>query len=650
MASEYEALLGSSMVEQNEISASNRTIIQEPLEEGRITGRWHSVNCFMVHAKRWPEIDSPSNVDLSGKVSMKEMRWHVDMQHYIYRKLINETHAIFMQLQELPKSDTSMLKSMLKISHQYRSVMQSCVIELQQKLRKDEYKENRNMKEQIELLQIMELFWHLCEIVFIDSKPGGYCINQLLDWIRWHFTEADTLAEAVLSCDEPHLHEDYWQAVIGYVLQGRFDMSIKLLSYHPDENDGTFNAFKSIEELMQKMPVFQGYMELSAQDFTIKWSQWQQECKVRLESGEFSNNHQLEMICEILCGSERALKGNSDLCQSWYELMVSKLLFTEPTVKFFDLHAHSTAAIYAYGGYDDLQPLDEIVLAVMDFDVHKLIRKCSETLPNWWFVAHLTDLLFHCDLFHEHDLGLWQVAADYLVCCSTYGRGYLEEHVERIPLDNDKKATKVLHLCKKHNLNEQANSICKVMAMRALKGDRLGSALAWCIRSKDAVFANLLAERIFNHYMETGLLSHLDVMSNIGSAMLLSDKLTFLGKYREFHKLYNDEQFEEAGRLLLQLLSSSLAPKRFWLTLMVDSLPILEHDKIIFNSSQTYEIMHCLQELQLSINSKQYLDWPIVNSKTKAQEEEENDKLALLRLGLSRNLARAILEEKSSKS
>ncbi len=36
--------------------------------------------------------------------------------------------------------------------------------------------------------------------------------------------------------------------------------------------------------------------------------------------------------------------------------------------------------------------------------------------------------------------------------------------------------------------------------------------------------------RIFNHYMETGMLSHLDLMNNLGSAMLLSDKLTFLGK------------------------------------------------------------------------------------------------------------------------
>ena len=40
----------------------------------------------------------------------------------------------------------------------------------------------------------------------------------------------------------------------------------------------------------------------------------------------------------------------------------------------------------------------------------------------------------------------------------------------------------------------------------------------------------LSAFRIFNVYMETGMLSDLDIIDNLGSAMLLSDKLTFLGK------------------------------------------------------------------------------------------------------------------------
>lgn len=39
-------------------------------------------------------------------------------------------------------------------------------------------------------------------------------------------------------------------------------------------------------------------------------------------------------------------------------------------------------------------------------------------------------------------------------------------------------------------------SICKIMAMRALRNNRLGSALSWSIRAKDAAFATLISERL----------------------------------------------------------------------------------------------------------------------------------------------------------
>lgn len=38
-------------------------------------------------------------------------------------------------------------------------------------------------------------------------------------------------------------------------------------------------------------------------------------------------------------------------------------------------------------------------------------------------------------------------------------------------------------------------SICKIMAMRALRNNRLGSALSWSIRAKDAAFATLISEK-----------------------------------------------------------------------------------------------------------------------------------------------------------
>lgn len=38
------------------------------------------------------------------------------------------------------------------------------------------------------------------------------------------------------------------------------------------------------------------------------------------------------------------------------------------------------------------------------FLTHCFLRLFSIALNNWWFVAHLTDLLDHCKLLQSHNL------------------------------------------------------------------------------------------------------------------------------------------------------------------------------------------------------------------------------------------------------
>lgn len=68
------------------------------------------------------------------------------------------------------------------------------------------------------------------------------------------------------------------------------------------------------------------------------------------------------------------------------------------------------------------------------------------------------------------------------------------------------------------------------MGMRALQEKRLGTALTWCLRSQDASFATYLAEKFLTEYSLNGNFSNLDLIDNLGSSMLVSDRLTFLGK------------------------------------------------------------------------------------------------------------------------
>lgn len=101
----------------------------------------------------------------------------------------------------------------------------------------------------------------------------------------------------------------------------------------------------------------------------------------------------------------------------------------------------------------------------------------SSKLREWWFVAHLANILQHkgiltqqrlesapqlCEfLLVEYSTGLmtfqslWQVAMDYLSHCPTHGTHYMELLVERIPLNTEKKANKVIHLCQRYHLKEK---------------------------------------------------------------------------------------------------------------------------------------------------------------------------------------------------
>ncbi|KAH3863481.1 hypothetical protein DPMN_026470 [Dreissena polymorpha] len=207
-----------------------------------------------------------------------------------------------------------------------------------------------------------------------------------------------------------------------------------------------------------------------------------------------------------------------------------------------------------------------------------------------------------------------------------------------MPIETERKAYKLLNVCEKRNMSEQVKSICKVMGMRCMKNKRLGAALSWFLRSKDVAFATVIAEKFLSEYNEHGVFSNLDLIDNLGSSMLISSRLTFLAKYREYHKLYQEREMFAAGSLLLSLLTSRLAPREFWITLLKDAITLLEARECIYGSKETFELMHSLEELT---KDRKFLS-PDKDSDDISDLRETID---LLNLSLTRNLARSIVIE-----
>lgn len=652
----------------------------------KLTGYWAPGHGIVVHTSNGKPTSAQSSTHYRYPV-LHEVRWGADLQSIITRKLINETHAIFMDLQQIPDSGgTGRKASLIKISRRYRSVLRACILDLEEKAADSRLSLSSPQSSiaQKHLLTLIETVWHLCEILFIETLPGGAVLHHLLEWVQ--NGHADKYVKDVLQHSQPHDSPSYWPAIYSLVLQGRINDVRELLAQHPEKQPGKYDEFESMDELLRKMPMYQLYMGQTLQEFSMKWSHWQQECRHRLESETYAANPHLHALCQILCGEEDVFDEMIKYCKTWYQLLVAKLLYCNPAVKSFDLQYHTQACISQFGGSSNVHSFDRILLSAFEFDVHAVIKESSDALGNWWFVAHLTDLLHHCGQLDSHHMShsstcslrefllleyaaslmsnhsLWRVAVDYLLQCPVYGRAHLEEYIEHLPLETDKKAMKVLRLCEDLEMLVQAQSICKSMSMKAMRSGRLGAALAWCLRSKDSTFAAFISERFLSEYCKSGGFSNLDLIDNLGSAMLLSDRLTFLGKYREFHKMYEEGKFREAAYLLISLLTSKLAPQRLWLTLLTDAIPLLEHEEVIFSSSQTYELMHCLDEIRLSFRTEEYLEHPdkglseerskraaIGGSRAKtsisikAQEEEEKDKMDLIRLALARNLSRTIL-------
>jgi nuclear pore complex protein Nup85 len=161
------------------------------------------------------------------------------------------------------------------------------------------------------------------------------------------------------------------------------------------------------------------------------------------------------------------------------------------------------------------------------------------------------------------------------------------------------------------------------------KRGRLGHALAWALKSQDSAIVSYLSDKFLRQYAEKGAFNSVDVLDNLGSCIFASDRLIFLGKYYEFHKLYQAKEYREAASLLISLLESKIVPNFFWSTLLTETIPLLECEEMVFSSADTFVVMQCCEERE---NLK-----------------EMKDKLPLLRLAATRNLGRALVYEAQSK-
>lgn len=593
------------------------------------------------------------------------------------RLMIREAHAIFSMISrdnvELARSN------IITISRRYRSILHECVENLTADVTADRSHQIKTFKE-------LEIIWNLCEVLILDVSQSGTLIIQLKNWIKMHSEELEPEAQKIMRSLESGSYQftsndvasTYWDLVLRSVVRGELKKATHLLKGHHEYESNT--QLQLIVSMIERMPPSNQYI---IHEFCAKFASWSEWCKHELECGQFDQNPAMRNIVRMFSQDKSVYRDMAAYCDTWYQLMIAQLLFTDPCIRKTDLPDLCRKSIMIHKDHSrsskTLSPEDEelnqIIISAFEYDLIQVIsRSCAYFDDNWWFVTHFVDLLHRSNLLNFHDIiepdkmrdtfiqdyaktlfdddDLWAVGVSYLDSCGPDGIYHLEELLSRVYLDiNDEcKAQKLLALASKRGLTDLHKSICCRMARAwltrtprlddmSIKIDKykrtsdvpipqpanLSNALYWSVKSGQTPLTTYISDQYLYYYCKTRQFPDESVFVNLKRSPINDERLAFLAKYHEFKQVIHDEESDlrEAANLIRALLRSKVYPRFFCAELLEDAKELLKlRQQLLFTPDQTLDIMRSIED--------------ITND-----NEQEND--IDLRKSLVQSMARALL-------
>ncbi|KAL2717185.1 nuclear pore complex protein Nup85 [Vespula squamosa] len=622
-------------------------IPDEVCKQVGIAASWINSNKIGLYAHKYinKHIQDTKSTFIISNIKIHILRPEVILFSPPLRKLVNESNGVFLSIYKIKSSSSGdICPELLKHSKQYRSILRACVEGLQDIAEKS-LSENKIIIENfLTIFYNVECVWHLTEILYVDNIPGNVILPCLLEWIQFHFPSKELkaikmLSQKCIAADLEYIY--YWEVVIGCALHGKTDLVRALLSMH---SKADHPAFIVAENMIKTMPIYNVYGGYSVNEFTIRWKHWQLDLSSNIDSKTFAIDNNLEMLMKLVVGDESTIWEFSKYTEAWYELLAAKLFYSVPCCKQIELARHANNMAEKWKAN---KPLDHIILALIENDLHRVIKEIQCMNDNGWFAAHLIDLLYNCgklNIIDKHQMNvtaqlheslileyattlmghhsLWQCGASYLIHCPIQGLARLEILLQSLPMGSETRVNKIIDIARGSNMNHIVTSICKIQGVKCIRQKRLGNALSWALKAQDGSFITYIANQFLKYYAENGELECRDLLENLGPCMLASDRLTFLGKYCEFHQMYSIGEFKEAASLLVSLIVSNLTPKYFWSILFTDVIPLLESEDVILSSIDSFELLRCVE--------------------AHGDDPKFADKIEIFRLAVARNLARAL--------
>jgi hypothetical protein len=490
-------------------------------------------------------------------------------------------------------------------------------------------------------------------VKWLNSLPPERCFDP-------------ALLENTESYPTPETSIEYWNCVIHFAIFSDYNVVKYLLSLDSRYQEWQHNRDRSemrrgaenelhklyatIDEIMNAVP------SNDESTFHVElFRNWQKANKEMLPSKILAPR--LKIVFEIFAGNNKVIKEH---CNNWKEYLTAHVNYCFPEYTQSQLEALFKKLPDAFPECQN-EPLFSLYKYVVQRNFRKLFDGIGE-LGSWWMLSHLS-YLFSCARVNVGDFeleeereeyvsqyarwlsseGLLTLIPSYLAECPQEGKIKLKGFLQTIPITSEKQASLLLSICSANDLEQEfQNKIKMTLAKQMNDKNQYCGALRWYLDAQELSMASTVSDALLNTLVkrirecDAPLIKmNVNEMQAKGTIDLKNDNiidvndiegdnllqnLQFLVVFHSVVSAYQAEKYDLVQSGLVTLLKGT-APKRFWLSLLLDAKMLIEDKKVIFGPMETSLLMRALDQLSYTLHCE-YLfleenTWPVIHQNLK---------------------------------
>ncbi len=408
------------------------------------------------------------------------------------------------------------------------------------------------------------------------------------------------------------------------LLQGRLHdaaLCLTLTARHcfPSPGDAANRAtLETLAQLIVQLPVMGPTS--AVRDVFNRHQNWHIKCVALLEAGrkQILDARVLKLL-ELLCGDEEKLAKSE---ATWQEMMIAHLLYVDPLLKRRHLRQLAVQYTDTRGlGRDKLPMYQRLLRALFDDELVEALKAAQDANAPW-FAAHMIDLLFHQGLLRDSQgqearrnallahidcfataCDMWALGLQYLSMLGPEPEVRLLMNVlaARVCPSTEAAAVQLYVTCRSYGLDEAAASHARVWARRLFELHQYRDSLVWAERAQShfpRFVAQLVNKLPLKDLVDDAACSAVSGRPLSAAPSLVSTSaVQFVDAYRGLSRAIANGDMPSAAACLMELVGERCCPKKFWIPVLEQCIPLFEDSMRLFTADQLRTLMARLEWL-----------------------------------------------------